>query len=99
MNLTADWIPAPGLLPARAGFAGMTMGKIGCESSLRRKPGSRPYPMATLSGRSNDETVPVWFYYYFFFGIGPPIGLQTLEEQAVGGWSAHGFFYGPGECR
>jgi len=38
-------------------------------------------------------------YYYFFFGIGPPIGLQNLEEKAVGGWSAHGFFCGPGKCR
>ncbi len=31
-------------------------------------------------------------YYYFFFGIGPPIGLQHLEKKAVGGWTAHGFF-------
>jgi hypothetical protein len=40
-----------------------------------------------------------WSYYYFLFGISPPIGLQNLEEKAVGGWSAHGFFYGPGKCR
>ena len=34
-----------------------------------------------------------WSYYYFFFGIGPPIGLQNLEEKAVGGGSAHGLFF------
>jgi hypothetical protein len=86
------WIPAPGLLPAGAGFAGMTMGEIGCESSPRSRrlrdrlqPGSRRYTLDTLSRRSNDETFNSRPYYYFFFGIGPPIGLQQLEKKAVGG--------------
>ena len=39
------------------------------------------------------ETVNNWSYYYFFFGVGPPIGLQQLEKKAVGGRSAHGLFF------
>ena len=47
----------------------------------------------------NVSIINKWSYYYFFFGIGPPIGLQNLEEKAVGGGSAHGFFYDQAQMR
>jgi hypothetical protein len=31
-----------------------------------------------LIDESTYEAVNSWSYYYFFFGIGPPIGLQHL---------------------
>jgi len=55
-------------------------------------------PMNSLSYCSTRGTVTIRPYYYFFYGIGPPIGLRQLEKEAVGGWNARGFFYGSQEA-